>query len=147
MPIHVELVTQERKLFEELNADMVILPGIEGEMGILPHHAPLLTTLAVGEMVVRKGNAEERFAIYGGVVDIRPDKVIVLADAAESNYALDAEKIEQARKSALERLANPANTDQAAAMADLRRADLSLKVSRKLQTGGSKMRILADDES
>lgn len=146
MPIHVELVTQEKKVFEEPNADIVILPGVEGEMGILPHHAPLLTTLTLGEMVVRKGNAEERFAIYGGVVDIRPDKVVVLADAAESNYALDSEKIEAARKSAMDRLANPNNSDQAAAMADLRRADLALKVSRRMKSGGSKMRILADEE-
>ncbi len=62
---------------------MVLVPGSEGEMGILPHHAPVLTTLAYGELVVRKGRAEESFVIFGGVVDIRPDRVIVLADLAE----------------------------------------------------------------
>ena len=61
MPIHVELVTQERKVFDEPEADMVIIPATEGEMGILPHHAPVLTTMGFGELVVRKGPAEERF--------------------------------------------------------------------------------------
>ncbi len=58
MPIHVEIVTQERKVFEEREADMVIVPGSEGEMGVLPHHAPVLTTMGFGELVVRKGNKE-----------------------------------------------------------------------------------------
>ena len=80
MPIHIELVTQEAKVFEEQNADIVIVPAVEGEMGVLPNHAPVLTTLSFGELVVRKGEAEERFAIFGGVVDVRPDKVVVLAD-------------------------------------------------------------------
>ena len=82
MPIHIELVTQERKIFEEPEADIVIVPAVEGEMGVLPNHAPVLTTLSFGELVVRKGDAEERFAIYGGVVDVRPDKIVVLADLA-----------------------------------------------------------------
>jgi len=94
MPIHVEIVTQERKVFEEHEADIVIVPGSEGEMGVLPHHAPVLTTMGYGELVVRKGNKEERFVIYGGVVDIRPDKVVALAYLAESSFALDEEKIE-----------------------------------------------------
>src|SRR5690606_23390636 len=100
MPIHVELVTQERKVFEEKEADIVIIPAADGEMGVLPHHAPVLTTLGFGELVVRKQGREERFAIYGGVVDVRPDKVVVLADLAESSFALDRERIEAARESA-----------------------------------------------
>ena len=83
MPIHIELVTQEKKVFDEPEADIVIVPAIEGEMGVLPNHAPVLTTLTFGELVVRKGAAEERFAVYGGVVDVRPDKVVVLADLAD----------------------------------------------------------------
>ena len=100
MPIHVELVTQERKIFDEPEADIVMVPGVEGEMGVLPNHAPVLTTMSFGELVVRKGEAEERFAIYGGVVDVRPDKVVVLADLAESSYALDLEKAQEARERA-----------------------------------------------
>ena len=97
MTIHVEVVTQERKVFEEPAADIVVLPGVEGEMGVLPRHAPLLTTMGFGELIVRKGQAEERFAIYGGVVDVRPDKVVVLADLAESSFTLDLGEIEAAR--------------------------------------------------
>lgn len=149
MPLHVELVTQERKVFEEKNADMVILPGSEGEMGILPHHAPILTTLGFGEMVVRKGNAEERFAIYGGVVDIRPDKVVVLADTAESSFAIDHEKAEEARQRVAKLMAEglPPELNRDAAL-ELRKAELAMKVARKASStgGGAKVRILSEDE-
>ena len=104
MTIHVEVVTQERRVFEEQEADIIVLPGSEGEMGVLPNHAPLLTTMGYGELVVRKGPAEERFAIYGGVVDVRPDKVVVLADLAESSFTLDIRAIEAARERAAQML-------------------------------------------
>ena len=147
MPLHVELVTQERKIFDEPNADSVTLPGAEGEMGILPRHAPLLTTLAFGEMVVRKGNAEERFAIYGGVVDVRPDKVVVLADTAESSFAINTEKAEAARARASQLLAQglPPEQNRMAAL-ELRRAELALKLNRRVASTGSRMRILSEDE-
>jgi F-type H+-transporting ATPase subunit epsilon len=148
MPIHVEVVTQEKKIFDEPNADMVIIPAAEGEMGILPHHAPVLTTLGFGELVVRKGGAEERFAIYGGVVDVRPDKVVVLADLAESSFAIDAEAIENARKSAQEHMSKglPPEQNREAALA-LRRAELALKVQRKIQSRPSLLRIVNEGES
>lgn len=147
MPIHVELVTQERKVFEELEADIVIIPGAEGEMGVLPNHAPVLTTLGFGELVVRKGGAEERFAIYGGVVDIRPDKVVVLADLAESAFALDLQAIEAAREraSALLEQGVPEEENRQAALA-LRRAELGLRLHRKIQSHGPVIRILEDDD-
>ena len=146
MPIHVEVVTQEKKIFDEPNADMVIIPAAEGEMGVLPHHAPVLTTLGFGELVVRKGNAEERFAIYGGVVDVRPDKVVVLADMAESSFAIDSEAIEAARKSAQELMAKglPPEQNREAAIA-LQRAELGLRVQRKMQNRPSILRIVQAD--
>ncbi|MDX2139413.1 MAG: ATP synthase F1 subunit epsilon [Chloroflexota bacterium] len=147
MPIHVEIVTQEKKIFDEPNADMVVIPAAEGEMGVLPHHAPVLTTLGFGELVVKKGNAEERFAIYGGVVDVRPDKVVVLADMAESSFAIDAEAIEAARKSAQEHMAKglPPEQNREATMA-LRRAELGLRVQRKMQSRPSILRIVSEEE-
>lgn len=148
MPIHVEIVTQERKVFDEPEADMVVIPGTEGEMGVLPHHAPVLTTMGFGELVVRKGNAEERFVIYGGVVDVRPDKVVVLADLAESAYALDAAAIEAARSSAAELLAKglPPEQNREASLA-LRRAELGLRIQRKIQARGAPLiRIVEDDD-
>lgn len=147
MPIHVELVTQERKVFDEPEADMVIIPAAEGEMGVLPHHAPVLTTLGFGELVIKKGAAEERFAIYGGVVDVRPDKVVILADLAESSFALDLERIEVARESARRMLEEgvPEAENRDAALA-LRRAELGLRIHRKLQSRGPVMRILEEEE-
>ncbi len=146
MPIHVEVVTQEKKIFEEENADMILVPAAEGEMGVLPHHAPVLTTMTFGELVVRKGNAEERFVIYGGVVDVRPDKVVVLADMAESAFALDEEKIEAARESAAKMMREgvPEALNRAAAL-ELRRAELALKVRNKLRSRGSILRIVEDE--
>lgn len=148
MPIHVELVTQEKKVFDEPAADMVIIPAAEGEMGVLPRHAPVLTTLGFGELVIRKGNAEERFVIYGGVVDVRPDKVVVLADLAESSFDLDVEAAENARSSAAQMMAEgvPEELNRQAAI-ELRRAELSLRIHRKLQgRSGAVMRIIQDEE-
>lgn len=148
MPIHVELVTQEKLVFEEREADIIIVPGSEGEMGILPHHAPVLTTLGFGELIVRKGTREERFAIYGGVVDIRPDKVVVLADLAESSFDLSMEAIESARESAAKLMAEgvPAGENRNATLA-LRRAELAARIQRKIAARPSAvMRIIDDDE-
>ena len=146
MPIHVELVTQERKVFEEPAADIVLVPAVEGEMGILPNHAPVLTTMSFGELVVRKGEAEERFAIYGGVVDVRPDKVVVLADLAESSYALDLEKAQAARDQAREVLDTgvPGSENRDAELA-LRRANLAVRISQKVRSRGAQLRILDED--
>lgn len=148
MPIHVEVVTQERKVFEEPEADMVVIPATEGEMGVLPRHAPVLTTLRFGELIIRKGNREERFAIYGGVVDVRPDKVVVLADLAESSFALDMESIEAARASAQDMLAHgtPGGQNREAELA-LRRAELALRIHQKIRARGSILRIVEDEDA
>ncbi|MDD9956697.1 MAG: ATP synthase F1 subunit epsilon [Anaerolineaceae bacterium] len=146
MTIHVEVVTQERKVFEEPEADIVVLPGSEGEMGVLPRHAPLLTTMGYGELIVRKGPAEERFAIYGGVVDVRPDKVVVLADLAESSFNLDIRAIEEARESAARMLQEGVPEDQnREAQLALRRAELGARIHRRIQGRGSVLRILDQD--
>ena len=146
MPIHIELVTQEEKIFDEPAADIVIVPAAEGEMGVLPNHAPVLTTLTYGELVVRKGDAEERFAIYGGVVDVRPDKVVVLADVAESSFALDLEMAHQARERARKMLEEgvPGGDNRQAELA-LRRANLAVRISQKVRSRGSMLRIIEED--
>ena len=146
MPIHIELVTQEKKIFDEPAADMVIVPAIEGEMGVLPNHAPVLTTLTYGELVVRKEDAEERFAVYGGVVDVRPDKVVVLADLAESSFALDLEMAQQARERARKILEEglPEADNRQAELA-LRRANLAVRISQKVRSRGSMLRIIDED--
>ena len=148
MPIHIELVTQEKKIFDEPAADIVIVPAVEGEMGVLPNHAPVLTTLTYGELVVRKGDAEERFAVYGGVVDVRPDKVVVLADLAESSFALDLEMAEQARERARRLLEEglPGAANRQAELA-LRRANLAVRISQKVRSRGSMIRIIDEDSA
>ncbi|MDQ7025063.1 MAG: ATP synthase F1 subunit epsilon [Anaerolineae bacterium] len=147
MPIHVELVTQERKVFEDTEVDSISLPGIEGEMGIRPGHVSVLTTLGFGELVIRKGNAEERFAIYGGVVDVRPDKVVVLADLADSSFAIDEEKARAARERAQQLMQEGVpDEDNREAVLQLRRAELQLKVSNKVRNRGSMMRIVDQDD-
>jgi F-type H+-transporting ATPase subunit epsilon len=143
MPIHVEIVTQEKKVFEELEADIVVLPALEGEMGVLPHHVPVLTTLTFGEVVVRKANAEERFVVYGGVVDVRPDKVVILADLAESSFELDEQRIEAARQRASQMMAEgvPEAQNRAAAL-ELRRAELALRIKNKMRARSNVLRIV-----
>lgn len=145
--IHVEIVSKERLVFEERNASQVQIPAAEGEMGILPNHAPTLTTLGFGELVVRKGNAEERFVIYGGVVDVRPGKVVVLAELAESSFDIDLEAIEAARTSAQQNMSKglPPEQNREATLA-LRRAELALRVTQKVRQRGSILRILDQEE-
>ena len=90
MPLHLEIVTPERLAYED-DVDTVICPGIEGELGILPHHAPLLSTLGFGELRIRKGGSEESFAIAGGFLQVRPDKVVVMAETADLASEIDLE--------------------------------------------------------
>ena len=147
MPIHVEIITQEGKLFEELEADMVIVPGSEGEMGVLPHHSPVLTTLGFGELRIKKGNAEESFVVYGGVVDVRPGHVIALADTAASSYDLDVAEAEKARTRAQELMAKGVPAEEERSIADdLRRAEVSIRVASKQRVRtGMRIKIIEDD--
>lgn len=147
MPIHVELVTQERKVFEDFAVDQINVPGSEGEMGIREGHAAVLTTMTFGELIITKGDAEERFAIYGGVVDIRPNKVVVLADLAESSFGIDAERALEARERARQMMEEGVpDADNRQAVLELRRAELQLKLSSKVSNRGSMMRIIDQDD-
>jgi F-type H+-transporting ATPase subunit epsilon len=99
MPIKLEIVTPERLVFDE-TVDGVTLPGSEGELGVLPHHAPLVSTLGVGELHIRSGGNEEWFAIVGGFVQVLPDKVVVMAETADMASEIDLEKAAEARRDA-----------------------------------------------
>jgi len=131
--LKIDIVTAERVVYTA-EADIVIAPGVEGQLGILPHHAPLMTILQAGELVVRKGGEEESLAISGGFLEVRPDRVIVLADQAERAEEIDASRAEAARKRAEERLKErPAGVDEARAEAALRRAMVRLSVAEKVK--------------
>lgn len=148
MPLHVEVVTQQRKLLDEEGCDMVVVPGSEGEMGILPRHSPLLTTMQFGELRVIKGQAEESFVIYGGVVEVRPDKVVVLADEADFTASLTLEEIEQARERARKILEEgPPPDERALYISELRKAELALNVKRRTRSRAGSIRIITDDDN
>ncbi len=140
MSIHLDIVTIERIVVSE-DVDYVSAPGIDGIMGILPKHEPLLTALSIGELRYRKGSAEYTFAIGGGFMEVRPDKVTVLADAAESADEIDEQRAEAARKRAQELMTQKGQPGVDVAQAALleqsfRRAELRLRVARK-RRGGS----------
>ncbi len=131
MAIKLDIVTAEHLVFSE-DVDIVVAPGIEGELAILPHHAPLMTMLQPGELRVRKGGEEMYMAITGGFLEVRPDRVTVLADAAERAEDIDAHRAEEAKRRAEERLSGKvATTDMVRAEAALRRSLVRLKVAEK----------------
>jgi F-type H+-transporting ATPase subunit epsilon len=147
MPIHVEVVTQEKQIYDEPNADMVILPGSEGVLGVLPRHTPLLTTLNFGELRVKVGDVEDVFAVYGGIVEIRPDKIVVMADMAEPADEIDLEMAEAARRSAEEMMRKGPPPDEAAVlMQELRRAELAVRVRRRTQSRAGSVRIRSTED-
>lgn len=131
-PVKLDVVTAERVVYSE-DVDMVIAPGVLGQLGILPHHAPLMTTLEPGELRVKKGGEEVSLAISGGFLEVRPDRVIVLADAAERAEEIDIARAEEARRRARERLAErqASGFDEARAEASLRRSLTRLRVAEK----------------
>lgn len=132
-PLRCEIVTQERVVYNQ-DVDMVIAPGSEGELGILPHHVPLLTALAAGELRVKTAAGEESFAISGGFMEVQPDHVTVLARSAEHADEIDVSRAEQARVRAEQLLEQgiPADPDQYRNIeAALRRSSVRLKVARK----------------
>jgi F-type H+-transporting ATPase subunit epsilon len=133
MPIRVDVVTAERLVYSD-EVDVIVAPGVEGELAILPQHAPLMTTLHPGELRTRKGPDEHSIAITGGFLEIRPDRVTVLADAAEHAEEIDIARAEAARKRAEERLTHrTVEVDAARAEAALQRALVRLKVAEKMR--------------
>ncbi len=136
MPIKLDIVTAERVVYSD-EVDVVIAPGIEGQLGILPRHTPLMTTLQVGEIVVRKGVEEFSLAISGGFLEVRPDRIIVLADVAERAEEIDMARAEEAKRRAEERLSHrTSEIDVARAEAALRRSLIRLKVAEKRRRRG-----------
>ncbi|TMG45131.1 MAG: F0F1 ATP synthase subunit epsilon [Chloroflexi bacterium] len=130
MPLHLEVITPERSVYED-DVDMVIAPGSEGYLGILPHHAPLFTTLGPGEFRVKKGGVEEVLAVFGGFMDVRANRVVVLTDAAEHIEDIDASRAQEARDRAQQLLAaGPVSAaDEARARAALQRALVRLRIA------------------
>ena len=130
----LDIVTAEKDVYSD-DVDMVVAPGVQGQLGILPHHTPLMTTLDAGELRIKKGNEELSLAISGGFLEVRPDHVIVLADAAERADEIDVARAEAAKRRAEERLTahHVPVADEETARAALARAMARLKVAEKIK--------------
>jgi F-type H+-transporting ATPase subunit epsilon len=141
MPLQLEIVTPERLAYSD-TVDSVQLPGSEGELGVLPHHAPLISTLGVGELKIRKGGAEESFAIVGGFIQVRPDKVVVMAETADLASEIDLEKAQEARREAERALESGYHegADLSAARAALQQALLRIRVAERRYREGPRHR-------
>lgn len=148
MALHCQIVTQDKSLYDG-PADMVIAPGSEGEMGILPNHAPLLTTLSMGVLRVRHGGEETVFTLTGGVMEARPTMVIVLADVGEEVDRIDEDRAQAAKARAEELLAKgpPPDTDEYLAIESaLRRSNLRLDAVRRYRKIKQRPRMAGRDE-
>jgi F-type H+-transporting ATPase subunit epsilon len=138
MPIRLEVVTGERIVYSD-DVDSVVAPGVEGELGILPRHAALMTTLIPGELRINKGGQEVLLAVGGGFMEVLPHKVTILADTAERADEIDEVRAEEARARAQIRLAEAQKgepTDVMRAQAAMRRAVVRLKVAQKKKRRG-----------
>ena len=133
MPIRCEIVSQDRVVYQG-DADIVVLPGAAGEMGILPNHSPVLSVLQFGIVRVRSKGEEQFFTVAGGVVEVQPDQVTVLADAAENVQEIDVQRAEEARRRAEEVLKEGVGTDTDTYLkiqTALRRSNLRLDAVRR----------------
>jgi len=149
MPIQCDIVTQERSVFSE-EVDYVSLPGSEGIMGILPNHAPMLTALAFGEVMVRNQGDEQFFAIGGGYAEVQPDRVIILADSAEYAGEIDLERAEKAREKAEQAMKEGVPEDAAKYAqieAALRRAQIRIDVGVRRSSRRRRRELSVPDKS
>ena len=141
MPLSVEIITAERVVRSETGVDALIVPSIEGQLTILPRHAALMTMLEPGELIFRRGNVEEAFAVTGGFLEVRRDHVTVLADAAEAAEEIDVARAEAARARAEARLREArqrpgSEVDLARAQAALQRSLARLRVAQRRRRPG-----------
>ncbi len=135
MPIRCEVVSQDRIVFQG-EVDIVNLPGVEGDMGILPNHSPVLTLLRFGVVSIKTKTDEQFFTVAGGVAEVQPDQVTILADAAENVDEIDIKRAELARKRAEEALAKTPQTqtdEYLAIQAAMRRSNLRLDAARRFK--------------
>ena len=141
MPLQLDIVTPEKLAYSD-EVDAVTLPGIEGELFVLPHHAPLVSTLGFGELRIRKGGTEESFAIAGGFLQVLPDKVIVLAETADMASEIDLGKAQEARREAEKALESGYNegADLSTARAALQTALLRERVAQRRHREGPRHR-------
>ena len=139
MPMNLEIITAERSVYSG-EVDMVIAPGLDGQLGILPKHAPLITVLKPGELTVKKIGEEDMYvAVSGGFMEVIGNRVSVLADACERSDEIDEARAEHAMQRAQERLAQRgSDMELERAMSSLQRAQIRVNLVRRRRprTGG-----------
>ncbi len=129
--LELSVLTSEREIYSG-RVDMVIAPGSLGELGILPNHADLLTSLEYGRMIIRKDGQETELAVGGGFLEIANNKVIVLADAADRIEEIDVARAEEARARAQEALEHAEDeVSIAEAQAALRLSLMRIRIGRR----------------
>lgn len=121
MQIHVSVVTPDGKVYDG-DVDMVSVRTIEGELGILPRHIPLVAPLTIGAVRLKKGTTVEKVAVSGGFVEVRPDQVTILAEAAELPSGIDVDRAQEAKKRAEQRIESNKKDE-----IDFKRAELALR--------------------
>ena len=132
MPLNVEIVTAEQVVYSEEGVEQLVAPGADGELTVLPQHAAFITTLRPGELRILKGGEEEAMAITGGFLEVRNDRIVVLADAAERVEEIDIARAEEARRKAEEAIRGQRDAGELAqTQASLQRALMRLRVAQK----------------
>lgn len=133
----VEIVTGERVVYRAEDVSMVVAPGADGALGILPHHAALISLLSYGELRIKRGAQEESLVVFGGFIEVAHDKVVILADAAERATEIDLDRAEAARRRAETTLTQRREETQSIAEAEaaLRRAAIRIRVGRRRHAG------------
>ncbi len=140
-PMQLEIITAERRVYSD-EVDAVVAPGLEGQLGILPHHAPLMTALQPGELIIRKDGSEQFLVVTGGFMEVLGDKVTILADAAEQSDEIDEQRAQAAMESAQERVRNrESDLELEGALRSLRRAEVRVNVVRRRGRSGMQDRM------
>ena len=137
--MHLEIITAEEQVYND-EVELLVAPGIEGQLGILPHHAPLMTALQPGEILIRKAGEETFLVVTGGFMEVMGNKVTILADACERSEEIDESRAQVAMQRAEERLAHQESDMQLErAVTAMRRAQVRLNVvrRRRARTGPS----------
>ena len=129
--MRLEIITAERQVYAD-DVEMVVAPGIEGQLGILAHHAPLMTALQPGEILIRKDGEDTYLAVTGGFMEVIGNTVTILADAAEHSEEIDEGRAQAAVELAREQLSQRGSGLQLErVVASLRRAEVRLNVARR----------------
>ena len=136
MPMRLEIITAEREVFSD-DVDIVVAPGVEGQLGILPHHAPLMTALQPGEILYRKNGEPTYLAVSGGFMEVIANRVTILAEACEYSEEINEERAQTAMERARERMRNvSSDIELEQAVRSLRRAQVRLNIVRRRRPRG-----------